>query len=300
MRAPIDSAGAGERLDMALARLMEITRSRAAVLIKQGHAKVNGNAVSKAGVLLRMGDVIECQLPEVIPDRAMPQPIALEILYQDADLAVVIKPRGMVVHPAAGNHEGTLVNALLYHLDELSGIGGVARPGIVHRLDKDTSGALLVAKNDAAHASLSRQLKAHTMERAYLAIVSGNLKADEGEIAGPIGRHKTKRKQMAVRPDGKEAITRYNVIERLRGACLVEANLVTGRTHQIRVHMAHIGHPVLGDAVYGAGGRVKITGGQLLHACRLGFEHPRTGERISFTAALPEEFSHWLLKLRDR
>ena len=241
------------------------------------------------------------RIPEAEPASVEAEDIDLDILYQDADVAVVFKPSGMVVHPAAGNERGTLVNALLKHLDNLSGIGGEIRPGIVHRIDKDTSGLLLVAKNDHAHVSLSDQIRAHSVHRAYQAIVIGNLRDDEGFVDAPIGRHPTDRKRMAVVPGGREARTNWRVLERLRGATLIEARLTTGRTHQIRVHMASIGHPVLGDPVYGPKkSPYPVAGGQLLHAFQIGFVHPVTGEEMRFTAPPEPRFLEWLEKLRIR
>jgi len=211
----------------------------------------------------------------------------------------VFKPSGMVVHPAAGNESGTLVNALLRHLDNLSGIGGEIRPGIVHRIDKDTSGLLLVAKNDFSHVALSEQIRAHTVQRAYRAIVIGGFREDSGTVEGPIGRHPVDRKRMAIVPGGRSATTHWTVLERLRGATLLEARLTTGRTHQIRVHMASIGHPVLGDPVYGPKKSPwPVQGGQLLHAFRLGFVHPRTGEEMLFEAEPEARFTDWLRRLR--
>lgn len=239
----------------------------------------------------------------VIPDpkepTARPQSeIDINIIYQDDDLAVVAKPSGMVVHPAAGNPDGTLVNALMAHLGGLSGIGGETRPGIVHRIDKDTSGLLLVAKNDSSHVALAEQIRAHSLERAYLAVVYGRMPAERGFVDAPIGRHRTDRKRMAVVPGGREARTEYEVSRELRGASLLELRLTTGRTHQIRVHMAHIGHPVVGDPVYGPGRPpIKVSGGQLLHAFRLGFIHPTTGESMVFEMPPEKRFSDWVEKL---
>ena len=289
------------RLDVFVADAAQITRSRAGSLIKDGCAAVDGAAQTKAGFALKPGARVTIDIPEAAPSRAEAEDIDLNILYQDEDVAVVFKPSGMVVHPAAGNERGTLVNALLKHLDNLSGIGGEIRPGIVHRIDKDTSGLLLVAKNDRAHVSLSEQIKAHTVHRAYQAILIGNLKEDEGFVDAPIGRHPADRKKMAIVPDGREARTNWYVRERLRGAPLLEARLTTGRTHQIRVHMASIGHPVLGDPVYGPKKPpYPVTGGQLLHAYRIGFVHPSTGEELLFEAPPEQRFLKWLEKLRER
>ena len=225
--------------------------------------------------------------------------IALSIVYEDDSLAVVFKPSGMVVHPAAGNPSGTLVNALLYRLDNLSGIGGEKRPGLVHRIDKDTSGLLLIAKDDRAHVSLAEQIKAHTVERAYLAVCIGSFKQAEGTIDAPIGRHLADRKKMAIRPDGRQAVTPYQVLKPLRGCALIRARLETGRTHQIRVHMASIGHPVLGDPVYGPKKSPwPVKGGQLLHAAVIGFDHPVTGERLRFEAPPEARFLNWVERLK--
>ena len=242
---------AGVRLDQWAAEAAGITRSRAEGLIKAGNVCINGSAQTKAGYKLRAGDILRLEIPEAAPAQVQAQDIDIDILYQDPDVAVVYKPSGMVVHPAAGNPDGTLVNALLAKLDNLSGIGGEIRPGIVHRIDKDTSGLLLIAKNDMAHVSLAEQIRQHSVHRAYLAIAQGHMKQESGSIDGPIGRHPTDRKRMAIVSGGREARTNWRVIEDLRGACLLECVLTTGRTHQIRVHMASIGHPLLGDDVYG-------------------------------------------------
>ena len=291
--------GAGERLDVFAAELAEVTRSRAGALIREGRVTVDGVAQSKPGFKLKDGARVSVEIPAPVPAQALPEDIPLDIVYQDEDVAVVFKPSGMVVHPAAGNETGTLVNALLSRLDNLSGIGGEIRPGIVHRIDKDTSGLLLVAKNDMAHVSLSEQIKAHTVHRAYKAILIGGFREDEGEVDAPIGRHPVDRKRMAIVPDGREARTHWTVLERLRGATLVECRLTTGRTHQIRVHMASIGHPVLGDPVYGPRhSPYPVSGGQLLHAYRIGFVHPRTGREMIFEAEPEPRFQNWLRKLR--
>ncbi len=300
VKGAVPPARAGERLDTFAAELAEITRSRAGALIREGRVFVDGAAQAKPGFKLKPGAEVRVEIPPAAPAAAEPEDIDLEILYQDDDLAVVFKPAGMVVHPAAGNESGTLVNALLRHLDNLSGIGGEIRPGIVHRIDKDTSGLLLVAKNDRAHVALSEQIKAHTVQRAYRAIVIGGFREDEGVVNGPIGRHPTDRKRMAIVPGGREAETRWRVLERLRGATLIEARLTTGRTHQIRVHMASIGHPVLGDPVYGPKkSPYPVQGGQLLHAFCIGFVHPSTGEQMLFEADPEPRFTFWLEKLRN-
>ena len=287
------------RLDVFLSENASVTRTRAAKLIKDGLVKVNGETASKAGFLLKSGDAVDFEIPEAVPSVISPENIPLRIVYEDDCMAVVFKPSGMVVHPAAGNRDGTMVNALLYQLDDLSGIGGVERPGVVHRIDKDTSGLLLVAKIDEAHLSLSEQIGAHSVERAYKAIVIGHMKQSEGDVDAPIGRHPQDRKKMAVVPGGKPAKTHWRVIRELRGASLLECVLSTGRTHQIRVHMAMLGHPVLGDPVYGPKkSPFPVEGGQLLHAGRIGFTHPKTGKRMVFEAEPEERFLYWLNKLK--
>ena len=289
----------GERLDVFASELADITRSRAGALIRQGSVALDGVPQTKAGIKLKAGAAVRLEVPPAAPVAVEAEDIALDILYQDDDLAVVFKPSGMVVHPAAGNERGTLVNALLKHLDNLSGIGGEIRPGIVHRIDKDTSGLLLVAKNDFSHVALSEQIRAHTVKRAYRAIVIGGFREDAGTVEGPIGRHPTDRKRMAIVPGGRDATTHWTALEPLRGATLIEARLTTGRTHQIRVHMASIGHPVLGDPVYGPKKSPwPVEGGQLLHAFRLGFTHPRTGEEMLFEAEPEARFTYWLEKLK--
>lgn len=294
----IENEDIGVRLDVFLARLADITRSRAGTLIKEGNAKVNGKAETKAGYALRSGDEIDFDIPLPAPAHVEAQDIPLRIVYEDEDLAVVYKPSGMVVHPAAGNPDGTMVNALLKHLSGLSGIGGEIRPGIVHRIDKDTSGLLLVAKNDKTHVALAEKIAAHDIERAYRAIVIGHMKAESGEVEGPIGRHPSDRKKMAIVPGGREAKTYWRVIEELKGASYLECVLTTGRTHQIRVHMASIGHPVLGDPVYGPKKSPHpVEGGQLLHAFRLGFTHPTTGEKLLFEEEAEPRFLTWKKKL---
>lgn len=290
-----------ERLDVYCSRLAEITRSRASALIAEGRVSVNGAVAAKPGFSLRGGESVRVDMPTPAPSVAVAQDLPLRVLYQDDDLAVVYKPSGMVVHPAAGNPDGTLVNALLWGLDGLSGIGGVMRPGIVHRIDKDTSGLLLVAKNDKAHLSLSEQIGEHSVERAYKAIVLGHMRECQGDIDLPLGRHPHDRKKYAVVPGGKEAFTHWETLEELRQCTLIEARLKTGRTHQIRVHMAHIGHSVLGDPVYGPKKPpFAVAGGQLLHAYRIAFTHPVTGERMRFEAEPEPRFLEWLDRLRLR
>ncbi|MBO5897724.1 MAG: RluA family pseudouridine synthase [Clostridia bacterium] len=290
---------AGKRADVFAAEVTGLSRSAVARLMEEGSIAYASGAPLAKNAKLSAGDEIAVELPEPEPTEALPENIPLHIVYEDEDIVVVNKPEGMVVHPAAGNESGTLVNALLYHCgSSLSGIGGVIRPGIVHRIDKDTSGLLVVAKNDAAHLHLSDQLKTHTVSRVYEAIVLGNMKNDSGTVDAPIGRHPTDRKKMAVlRGTGvhaREAITHYTVVERFGQLTHIRCELETGRTHQIRVHMASLGHPLLGDGVYGgAGTRFEATHkslihGQCLHAGRLRLIHPRTGEVMSFEAPMPE------------
>lgn len=287
------------RLDVFAAEAADITRSRAGALIREGCVLVNGSQQAKAGCKLRAGDRVTVRIPEAEPASVEAEDIDLDILYQDADVAVVFKPSGMVVHPAAGNERGTLVNALLKHLDNLSGIGGEIRPGIVHRIDKDTSGLLIVAKNDAAHRSLAEQIKAHSFTREYRAVVYGRIKAD-GTVDAPIARHPQERKRMAVvrSPAAREAVTHYFVVRHFTGFTQLRLRLETGRTHQIRVHMAYIGHPVAGDPVYGPKKVITSLGGQCLHAGLIGFVHPRTGRYMEFEAPLPPYFTDFLKTLR--
>ena len=288
-------ADSGARLDAWLAgRLDGVTRSGAARLLEQGAVLVDGKPAAK-NTRLRGSESVAVTLPEPAPLDAMPQNIPLDIVYEDADVIVVNKPVGMVVHPAPGHPDGTLVNALLYHCGgTLSGINGALRPGIVHRIDRDTTGLIIAAKNDAAHQNLAAQLQDHTLSRIYRCLVVGNLRDDAGTVDAPIGRSTKDRKKMAVTPDGRPAVTHWNVVERLRGCTDLECRLETGRTHQIRVHMAYLGHPVLGDPVYGA--EVPGLTGQCLHAIGLRFVHPRTGERVALSCPLPDEF----LRARDK
>ncbi len=289
-----------ERIDVYLnEELEEFSRSYIQKLIKDGHVKVNGKPV-KSNYRLFCGDVVTVSAPEIKEPEIEPEDIPLDILYEDQDVIVVNKPKGMVVHPAPGHYSGTLVNALLYHCkDELSGINGVLRPGIVHRIDKDTTGSLLVCKNDAAHKNLAKQMAEHSIHREYEAIVHGNLKEDEGTIDAPIGRSQTDRKKMAVNvKNARDAITHYHVLERFGDYTYIRCELETGRTHQIRVHMASINHPVLGDPVYGPK-NCPFPGlqGQTLHAKTIGFHHPRSGGYIEIEAPLPGYFTDLLCKL---
>ena len=288
-----------QRLDAFLASSLDgLTRSQAARLIESGEVAVNGRAVSKS-YKLAGGEDIAVTLPEPEPVEAVPQDIPLDVVYEDADVIVVNKPSGMVVHPAPGHPDGTLVNALLYHCaGTLSGIGGALRPGIVHRIDRDTSGLIIAAKNDAAHQYLSAQLADHTLARTYECIVVGALREDRGTVNAPIARHPTDRKRMAVVAGGREAVTHWEVIARYPGYTHVRCRLETGRTHQIRVHMAYIGHPILGDTVYGAKKEVPGLTGQCLHAVGLRFLHPRTHEVVELSCPLPEEFTRMLQKIR--
>ena len=299
---PISLTASGEdgRLDSFLAaRLPDMTRSAAARLIEAGHVTVNGKIPAKS-LRLSGGEAVAVTLPDPEPIAALPQDIPLDVVYEDGDVIVVNKPAGLVVHPAPGHPDGTLVNALLHHCGgSLSGIGGALRPGIVHRIDRDTSGLIIAAKNDAAHLALSAQLQDHTLARTYEAIVVGNLREDRGTVDAPIGRHPADRKKMAVR-EGKPAVTHWEALERFPGYTYVRCRLETGRTHQIRVHMAYIGHPIYGDTVYGAGKPVPGLTGQCLHAVGLSFVHPRTGEAVELRCPLPEEFQAQLRRLAER
>lgn len=279
----------GRRLDVLLAEQTGLTRSRIAQLMDEGQCTVNGTPERKAGARPKPGAAVLLTVPAPRPATPQAEDIPLDILYQDDDLAVVVKPCGMVVHPAAGNEDGTLVNALLHHLDHLGSIGGEMRPGIVHRLDKDTSGLLLVAKNDAAQLSLSRQLQERQMEKHYRALVEGIPKEPSGRIEAPIARSKKDRKKMAVDLEGRMAITEWQILETGRGCALLDVHILTGRTHQIRVHMKHLGHPVCGDPIYGSGRGVSVPR-LMLHAYSLSFTHPATGERMTFSVPLPEAF----------
>lgn len=293
----------GDRIDRYLAsRLPDYSRSFLQKLVGEGRVLVGDKPV-KSNYKINEGDRVSLSVPDAVEPEIIPEPIPLDILYEDASLLVINKPKGMVVHPCPGHYSGTLVNALMYHCkDQLSGINGVMRPGIVHRIDQNTTGSLVVCKTDAAHRSLAEQLKVHSITRKYRAIVHGNLKEEEGTVNAPIGRHPVDRKKMAVNNRcGRDAVTHYRVLERFGSFTYLECRLETGRTHQIRVHMASIGHPLLGDDVYGPS-RCPIPGltGQTLHAMTLGFIHPETGTYMEFEAPLPEYFENLLEKLRRR
>ena len=289
-----DEAG---RLDVLCAQTANASRSQAAKWIESGLCTVDGKVQAKTSFKVAKGAKLTLQMPEAVESTVEKENIPLDILYEDEDVAVVVKPCGMVVHPAAGNESGTLVNALLFAMDDLSGIGGVKRPGIVHRLDKDTSGLLMVAKNDMAHVSLSDQLRERTMEKHYLAVVDGVMKEQSGLVDKPIARSKKDRKKMAIDPEGRDALTEWTLIENLKNAALLDVHIMTGRTHQIRVHMQSLHHPVAGDPIYGAKNGVKVPR-LMLHAHTLAFDHPRTGERLFFQAEPPKEFEDALRKLR--
>jgi 23S rRNA pseudouridine1911/1915/1917 synthase len=289
-----------KRLDLFLReQIPELTRSYIQRLILQGQITINGKVPGKTGVRLSVGECIKVVLPAAVSLDVIAQEIPLDILYEDSQLVVINKARGMVVHPAAGNQRNTLVNALLAHCDDLSGINGIIRPGIVHRLDKDTSGAMLVAKTDLAHASLAAQIKNHTAGRIYLAVVYGIITQDTGRIDGAIGRHPKQRQKMAVlKTGGKPATTHYQVLERLGRFTLVSCKLETGRTHQIRVHMAMIGHPVVGDPKYGPLKSPFSIQGQALHSSEIHFTHPKTGQMMNFSAPLPNDMQQLISQLK--
>ena len=297
----------GKRIDALVADRTELTRSSVARLVESGDITVCGKEVAK-NYKLRAGDVVEIELPEPVSDKAEPEDIPLDVVYEDDDIIVVNKPCGMVVHPAAGNPNGTLVNALLYRCKgSLSGVGGVVRPGIVHRIDKDTSGLLVAAKNDEAHNSLAAQLKTHAVSRVYYALIIGNFPEDSGTVDAPIGRHPTDRKKMAVLKEGqgtaRHAVTHFTVLARYKGFSLVRCVLETGRTHQIRVHMAYRGHPLVGDSVYGGGktqfeaANKSLISGQCLHAKELTLTHPKTRKTMHFECELPDDMKKLIEKL---
>lgn len=313
-RISAEETDVGERLDRLVCERSAMTRALAVKLIEKGNITVGGKTVAK-NYKIRKGDVVEIVYPEPEADEAVAENIPLDVVYEDSEIIVINKPKGMIVHPATGIYTGTLVNALLYHCENsLSGIGGVIRPGIVHRIDKDTSGLLVVAKNDEAHLSLSDQLKTHDVSRVYHAIVIGNVKEDTGTIDRPIGRHPADRKRMAVITDptqrARDAITHFEVMERFQlptgRFTYVKCKLETGRTHQIRVHMASTGHPLMGDLVYGGGNtkfeamNKELISGQCLHARTLELTHPKTGEKMQFQSPLPPYFEELLEKLRKQ
>ena len=291
---------AGVRLDAFLSADGALTRSQAARLIAEGRVRVNGKPAAKSA-RLSGGETVTVDVPQLRETALPPQDIPLDVVYEDDDVIVVNKPTGLVVHPAPGHRDGTLVNALLHHCgDSLSGIGGEKRPGIVHRIDRDTSGLIIAAKNDAAHLALSAQLKDHSLSRTYECLVTGNMKQDSGTVDAPIGRSSADRKKMAVVPTGRRAVTHWEVVARYPGVTHLRCRLETGRTHQIRVHMAYIGHPILGDTVYGAKKPVPGLTGQCLHAAGLRFVHPRTGEPVELHCPLPPEFTAMLQKLQSK
>ncbi len=304
----VNKEDAGKRLDAFISENTELSRNAAVKLIEGGNITVSGKPSQKK-YSVKEGDAIEILLPEPEEYEVTAEDIPLDIVYEDSDIIVINKPSGMVVHPAPGNYSGTLVNALLYHCkDSLSGIGGVQRPGIVHRIDKDTSGLLVVAKNDAAHTALSRELLHHGIEREYRAVVRGGFKDDTGTVNLPIARHPYDRKKMAVaigNPDAREAVTHYEVLRRFSQITYLRLRLETGRTHQIRVHMSYLGHALLGDEVYSPGKtsfekkHPSLFNGQMLHAKRLSLTHPRTGERMSFECELPDSFDRALKILEE-
>ncbi|MBE6718018.1 MAG: RluA family pseudouridine synthase [Ruminococcaceae bacterium] len=294
---PTDEKDIDKRLDVFMAERGNITRSASQKLLKDGLVKVNGKVILKS-YKTKINDVIEFEIPKAVESENIPQNIELDIVYEDKDLLVVNKPRGMVVHPAAGNPDNTLVNALLYHCgDSLSGINGVIRPGIVHRIDKDTSGLLVVAKNDKTHVSLAEQIKSHSFDRFYEAIICGRFKETKGTIDAPIGRHPKDRKKMAIVSDGRNAVTHYEVITEYDGFSHVRFKLETGRTHQIRVHASSKGHSLVGDRLYGARDKLGIEG-QCLHAKTISFVHPVSNKLLSFDSELPDYFKDILSKLR--
>ena len=291
---------AGVRLDAFLSADGALTRSQAARLIAEGRVRVNGKPAAKSA-RLSGGETVTVDVPQLRETALPPQDIPLDVVYEEDDVIVVNKPTGLVVHPAPGHPDGTLVNALLHHCgDSLSGIGGEKRPGIVHRIDRDTSGLIIAAKNDAAHLALSAQLKDHSLSRTYECLVTGNMKQDSGTVDAPIGRSSADRKKMAVVPTGRRAVTHWEVVARYPGVTHLRCRLETGRTHQIRVHMAYIGHPILGDTVYGAKKPVPGLTGQCLHATGLRFIHPRTGEPVELHCPLPPEFTAMLQKLQNK
>lgn len=300
----VEECQSGERLDKYLSSIYkEQSRTFFQKLIKSGNVSVNDKQITKAGFSVDYGDLVSILIPQAQSVEIQAENIPLDILYEDQDVLIVNKPKGMVVHPSAGHYSGTLVNAIMYHCaDSLSGINGEIRPGIVHRIDMDTTGALIVCKNDIAHMDIAEQIKAHTVTRKYRGIVCGVVKDDTGTVRGAIGRHPTQRKKMAINEkNGKPAVTHYKVLERFEKYTYMEFQLETGRTHQIRVHMASIGHPLLGDEVYGNPKNLTVKGltGQTLHAMVIGFIHPTTKEYMEFSAPLPAYFEQLLLRFRN-
>lgn len=293
----VDAQHAGQRLDVFASACAGLSRNAVQRLIASGDVLLNGREAA-AKTRLRRGDSVSVTPPPPAVTDIVPQDIPIDIVYQDEDIAVINKPKGMVVHPAAGNPDGTLVNAIMFHIRDLSGVGGEVRPGIVHRIDRMTSGLLVIAKNDEAHNFLSDQLKTHSVSRIYYALVDGNIREDEGTVDAPIARSRSDRKRMAVDPEGRRAVTHWRVLERFGDVTYLRLELETGRTHQIRVHMAHIKHPIVGDDVYGRGKNKLGIEGQALHAGELRLIHPRTGREMRFCAPLPEEFENTLEKLR--
>lgn len=287
-----------DRLDKYLAQVLPLTRSQIQNLIEDGYIKVNGN-LAKGSQKLKIGDEVEIEIPPPEPVDIIPEDIKLDIIYEDEDLLVINKPKGMVVHPACGHYKGTLVNALLAHVGNLSQIGGKIRPGIIHRLDKDTTGLILVAKNDFIHLALSEQLKNRTLKRIYWTLIEGEFPWEEKRVELPIGRHPVYRKKIAVVPYGKPAISNFKVLERFKGYTLLSANIETGRTHQIRVHLSHLGFPIVGDIIYGRKDKRFGVSGQLLHAKEIIFFHPRKMEYMKFSSDLPEDFQKVLDQLRN-
>jgi len=287
-----------ERLDKYLASVLPLTRSQIQNLIEKEKVKVN-ERIAKPSQKLKAGDEVVVEVPPPEPTEIIPEQIKLDIVYEDDDILIINKPRDMVVHPSAGHYKGTLVNALLGYIGELSQIGGKIRPGIVHRLDKDTTGLIIVAKNDPAHLSLAEQLKNKTLRRIYWALVEGNFPWDEKRVELFMGRHPTDRKRMAILPYGKLSISNFKILERFKGYTLLEVNLETGRTHQIRVHLSYLGYPIVGDEVYGRKDKRFSVSGQLLHAKEIVFIHPRTKEIMRFTTDLPQDFQEVLNKLRN-
>lgn len=289
-----------ERIDVFLTNALDgQSRSHIQKLVQEGNVLINNKIKNKANYKLRLNDYIEVNIPESEEMEILAENIPLNILYEDSDVIVVYKERGMVVHPAPGNYEGTLVNALLYHCKDLSGINGVKRPGIVHRIDKDTSGILVVAKNDKAHVCLAEQFKEHSIKREYIALVEGKIKVENGTIDKPLGRHPRERVKMAIVQNGKRAVTHFEVIERFSKYTLIRCRLETGRTHQIRVHLKDIGHPLVGDIVYGFKNSKFKLQGQFLHAHKLGFMHPSKDEYVEFKSEIPENLSNILTKVRN-